>query len=72
MSTCKTGCGAECFSVYLCDMCDALWCASAEQLRAYGIYGEVSSPCGYSTRVGVALVDFCTRVRAERQNGVNP
>lgn len=55
MSACKTGCGRDALAEhFLCPTCHGLWVTSPETKRA-------SNP--------TVLVDFCNRVRAERQNG---
>lgn len=66
MSACKTGCGSECAG-WFCDACDVAWRESGERRREEGIYSEARSSAGYGTCADVALVDFCNRVRAERQ-----
>lgn len=62
MNACPTGCGwrvAE--PEWFCEACLSTWIASPERKRFFAVTGF--------EREQVALVDFCNRVRAERQNG---
>lgn len=59
MSACKTGCGNDVDAdtdVPLCYPCALLWVTSQESRRG-----------GDEKRAAVAFMDFCNRVRAERQ-----
>lgn len=63
MSACKTGCGREQRgNSHLCPACEDEWADSPEATRyRFNIHNSVAAE--------VALVDFCARIRAERQNG---
>jgi hypothetical protein len=68
---CKTGCGnAESAErAPLCEDCAAVWDVSPERQRVAGIASETpGGRRGNGHRCMVAVVDFCNRVRAERQN----
>lgn len=62
---CKTGCGEESGGVELCAPCWRLWEDSSELRRVNRIARD--APRTYYVRGLVALVDFCTRIRAERR-----
>lgn len=65
MSLCKTGCGRDVpGDIIFCVDCLEAWAASPEERR-----GSVATT---PEARAVALMDFCTRVRAERQNGGQP
>lgn len=59
VSACKTGCGKEADRGVLCATCAEEWLGSPEFNRFHEM------PPG--PRRDVAVVDFCNRVRAERQ-----
>ena len=64
MSACKTGCGRPMNEdAYTCYVCSMAWAASLENARGY----RWPDPRG-----AIAFMDFCTRVRLERQNGATP
>lgn len=69
MSACATGCGVETGPHAVCYACRSLWMASGEYKRAYAIDADVTGRHS-SERYDVAQMDFCNRVRAERQNEV--
>lgn len=64
MSMCKTGCGTQTGNL-LCHACNEAWKNSAEYMRA-AMQNPGLSPVLAGFR---ALMDFCTRTRAERLNG---
>ena len=66
MSACKTGCGRSAHAACLCAVCSAMWASSAELKRSAAIAREATGTMK-GERYGVALVDFCNRVRAERR-----
>jgi hypothetical protein len=63
---CKTGCGreAEAHSAF-CYACGTLWAAAPENDRRCA---QARLGLGGDQAFDRALVDFCNRVRAERQN----
>jgi hypothetical protein len=67
---CKTGCGnAESAErAPLCDACAVEWDASTERGRNTAILREDWQDTCRLQRLRACLVDFCNRVRAERQN----
>lgn len=57
---CKTGCGKEAvLGDYFCTACRFEWESSAERVRFHDVDSD--------DREGVAVMDFCNRVRAERR-----
>lgn len=65
MSACKTGCGQRNdTNGPICTWCADTWLTSAE-IERYRFF--VHNPAA----AAAALVDFCNRVRAERNNGVS-
>jgi hypothetical protein len=64
VSACKAGCEAEAppYS-HICDPCAVRWGKSLECDRSRSI------PTDDHGRHDIAFVDFCTRMRLERQNG---
>lgn len=66
VSVCKTGCGKDATYGGLCQDDWAEWMASGEECRHRGIARE-DAPDLYDARSDVAFVDFCNRMRAERQ-----
>jgi hypothetical protein len=62
MTACKTGCGSarRVNDDKFCESCRVAWIMSPERDR----YCAARTPAAE----GVALVDFCARVRAEHQN----
>jgi hypothetical protein len=68
MTSCATGCGNESPAERspLCEACEVLWRESGECHRAHRIQRE-APPLNVGHRVALAVMDFCGRVRAERQ-----
>jgi hypothetical protein len=66
---CKTGCGKEADSgLPMCYRCRLRWSASPERNRAEVVQRTDTDEVRALRRQNVAVVDFCNRVRAERQN----
>lgn len=61
---CKTGCGRETGNL-LCVYCNETWKDSMEYHRA----GKQNPGISPNVADWVAIMDFCTRIRAERLNG---
>lgn len=66
MNQCKTGCGSAVDGGALCQECGQAWATSPEATRLHAIWRDQGQRL--STRTNVALVDFCDRIRAERNN----
>jgi len=71
VSVCRAGCEAELVdAAYLCGACAELWRSSSEMERCHVMAMDDSvSVDEHERRSDVAFVDFCTRMRLERQNG---
>lgn len=72
MSVCKAGCRTQVNPVvsHVCDACAGLWRTSGEMDRCRVLASDDSvSMREHNARGAIAFVDFCTRMRLERQNG---
>lgn len=75
MSLCKAGCGAAVNTAvsHVCDACAARWRDSGEFARMTALsFDDTISMEEHNMRGDIAFVDFCTRMRLERQNGAKP